>query len=80
MFKGKVGLDEEEFDDKDIQEVLGVFDEVKLGLEGPEDGDDDEESEDDYDEEELEEEGESEKDEPLTATGDSKLLSADKLE
>jgi len=55
-----VGLDEDDFDDKDVQELLGVFDEVKLGLE-----DDSEDSDEDSGEEqsgEDEEEGEEEQD------------------
>ena len=32
-FKARVGLDEDDFDDVWIQEELGVFDEVKHGLE-----------------------------------------------
>ena len=64
VFKAQVGLDEADFVDQDVQEVVGVFDEVKLGLEddGQEDGEseDDEESDEDDMLENEEEQGEEE--------------------
>ena len=33
VFKARVGLDEDDFEDVEIQEELDVFNEVKLGLE-----------------------------------------------
>ena len=64
MFKSKAGLCPEDFDDKQIQEELNVFDEIKQGLDddGMED-DEEEESEDEYDDEEQEEAEEEEADE-----------------
>ena len=62
MIKSKVGLDEDDFQDKEIQELLGVYDEVKLGLDGAQDPEEDEESEqedDEFDDEDLEEEDDS---------------------
>ena len=62
MIKSKVGLDEDDFQDKEIQELLGVYDEVKLGLDGAQGPEEDEESEqedDEFDDEDLEEEDDS---------------------
>ena len=66
QFKQQMGLEEDDFHDKDVQELLGVYDEVKLGLEDPEgDGEGEESEDEDYDdEEELEEGSEDEKEEP----------------
>jgi len=36
----RAGLDEEDFNDLEIQELLGVYDEVKCGLYGSEDDSD----------------------------------------
>lgn len=58
MFKAKVGLSEEDFEDKDIQEELNVYDEIKLGLDDEMDDQESEESEDEYDDEEEEESAE----------------------
>lgn len=33
----KAGLDDDDFDDQEIQQLLGVYDEVKHGLYGSED-------------------------------------------
>ena len=57
QFKAEVGLDEDDFVDKDVQELLGVYDEVKLGLEDLEGDGEEGESEEDYDDEEESEEG-----------------------
>ena len=59
VFKQRVGLDEDEFADADIQEDLGVYNEVKLGLE------DDEDEEDDDDDDESEEEAEESNEEDM---------------
>ena len=57
VFKAKAGLNEDDYDDKPIQELLDVYNEVKLGLDGDQDEEDgEEESEDDYDGEEEEDE------------------------
>lgn len=47
LFKAKVGLDEADYEDKNIQELLEVFDEVKYGLEGPEEEGEEEMEDDD---------------------------------
>ena len=52
VFKAKAGLDEEDFNDQEVQELLEVYDEVKHGLE------DSSEENDEDDEEEGEDEGE----------------------
>ena len=81
VFKSRVDLDEDDFNDKDIQEVLGVYDEVKLGLDGPEEGEEDEESEEDddeYDDEDLEEEDESDKEQPATHAEQSNAKKTEK--
>ena len=57
QFKAEVGLDADDFVDKDVQELLGVYDEVKLGLEDLEGDGEEGESEEDYDDEEESEEG-----------------------
>ena len=62
VFKSKVGLAEEDFDDKEIQEVLGVFDEEKKGLDGDM-ADDEENSEDEYDDEDDEDDEDEDDDE-----------------
>ena len=53
-FKAKVGLDRDDFDDLQIQELLQVFNEVKVGLDFEEDEDrEDENDEDDLSSDEL---------------------------
>ncbi len=36
LIKKRAGVDPEDFEDKDIQQILGVFDEFKKGLYGSE--------------------------------------------
>lgn len=59
VLKQRVGLDEDEFADADIQELLGVYNEVKLGLEDDDDDEDDEEGEEEQEDESDEEAEES---------------------
>ncbi len=37
MLKARAGIDEEDFNDLEIQDLLGVYDEVRNGLYGSED-------------------------------------------
>ena len=55
-----MGLEPEDFEDKEIQEILDVYDEVKLGLEDDADEEDGEEEESD---EEYEEEADNQNEE-----------------
>ena len=49
-FKAQVGLDQEDFEDEDMQELIGVYNEVKHGLDL-----DDEDCEEEMEEDMLEE-------------------------
>lgn len=58
VFKARVGLDDDDFADTEIQEVLDVYNEVKHGLEDDEQEDEGEESEEEEEQEEQPEDDE----------------------
>ena len=60
VFRAKAGIDEEDYNDLPVQELLDVYDEVKLGLDGDEE---DEEEEQEELEDQLDKEDESDCDE-----------------
>ena len=49
VLKQRVGIDPEDFDDQEIQDLLDVPNEVKKGLYGSEDDEDSSENEDSWD-------------------------------
>ena len=56
VFKAQVGLDEDDFADTEIQEVLDVYNEVKHGLDEDDQEDEGEESEEEREEEQVDDE------------------------
>ena len=60
IFKSKAGLDEADYDDLSVQELLSVYDEVKHGLDTEEEEEEDEMLEDNDDADASDEEDEDE--------------------